>query len=369
MSRGTPMFGLLQAIRALWYGGRWIHLARGLAFLGLGLLLAVGGIAMLIKPALPDTPQRVDLAAALALLDGGSPRHLAFQGELDFSRRIYWTGSLPYWGHCPPEEIRELAAADLDRLEHFLGCRVKIRGEASGSSPQRLTRSAGQGEQAARDVHIAFTPIDGTDGRLWAKSDSFTEGDAYEAAWAGRTEFTGVLAPLDRVLNSLPPGFPRALRAAGRRGSAALVILAGRDNFYDEKTLRDYGSHSWVPVKGSGNSIFVWVPRGIEQGSSGTITGVLEPRLRSDYRTRSKGYADFSIVTGEAVPERYGLILHRTAKDYNEAEIGRGWPILLAGALIAAAGLFIVALYLMAPKLIHEAWAQAIRSIRERRFP
>ena len=49
----------------------------------------------------------------------------------------------------------------------------------------------------------------------------------------------------------------------------------------------------------------------------------IRPNLPS-YKTRSKGYAHFSVVTGEPPPIRYGVIQYTTAKDYNDAEIGIG---------------------------------------------
>lgn len=120
-----------------------------------------------------------------------------------------------------------------------------------------------------------------------------------------------------------------------------------------------------MPVKGSANSLFVLVTQEIEKDFAGSLTGILEQRERSDYKTRNKGYTDFSIIIGETLPERYGLIQYRTASEYNDAEHGAGWPFVLFGSLIAGAGLIGLIVYLMAPGLILDAWKRAIESVRE----
>ena len=62
------MSRLRHAFYTFWYVSRWIHLARGLVFLGIGLLLMAGGIYMLTKPYLPDKPVHLDFINVMGLI-------------------------------------------------------------------------------------------------------------------------------------------------------------------------------------------------------------------------------------------------------------------------------------------------------------
>jgi hypothetical protein len=325
-----------------------------------------GGIYMLTKPSLPEKPDHLDFNSITALLGTSSPRYITFEAGLDFSKKIYWTGSLPFWGNCPPDQIHQLLLSEASEIDFrkLLGCRVIVKSSITPNS-YRLHRDVAEKEKALQKSEILFIQIDGTHGSLWVRSDPFNEGDPYQKKWLNTTDFTGVLTTYEKAMNSLPAGFPRNINFIPRPGSNTFVILAGRDDFYEEKTVQHYSSHYWVPVNGSGNFIFVWVPQDFEDDFAGTITGVLEPRGHSDYKTRNNGYADFSAVTGEPLPARYGLIQHRTARAYNDSEIMRGWPIILFGLLSAGAGLFIVILYIAAPGLIFDAWKRSIKSLHK----
>lgn len=360
------MTRLKQAFYTFWYVSQWIHLARGLVFLGIGLLLMAGGIYMLTKPYLPDKPVHLDFSKVMGLIEKSSPRYITFEARLDFSKKIYWTGSLPYWGNCPPDQIYQLPHPDATENEFrkLVGCRVTGKSSIN-PYPYRLTRDVSENEKGVQKVQIAFTQIDGTKGRIWAKSDPFNGGVPYEKEWLSKTEFAGVLTTYEQAMNYLPEGFPRNIHFSPRSRSDTFVILGRKDDFYDEKTIQHYSSNYRVPVNGSGNSIFVWLPQGFEEDFAGTITGVLEPRERSDYVTRNKAYAHFSVVIGEPLPARYGLIKYRTAEEYNDREVKRGWPIVLFGSLATGAGLLIVILYIIAPRLILDAWKKAFGSVRE----
>ncbi|MBI2311749.1 MAG: hypothetical protein HYU77_04505 [Betaproteobacteria bacterium] len=87
--------------------------------------------------------------------------------------------------------------------------------------------------------------------------------------------------------------------------------------------------------------------------------------IHSDHKTRNKGYAHFSVVTGQALAARYGVIQYRTAKEYNDREIEGGWPFILFGSLIAGAGLLGLMVYIVAPGLIFDAWKRAAASVHE----
>lgn len=82
-------------------------------------------------------------------------------------------------------------------------------------------------------------------------------------------------------------------------------------------------------------------------------------------RPETRGDAHFTVITGEPLPIRYGIIQYRTAKEYNNAEIGAGWPIILFGALIAGAGLLGLMVYIMARGFIFDAWKREVESVRE----
>ena len=96
------MSRLRQAWYAFWYVSRWPHLARMLFILGCGLFLIAGSIFLLTRPYLPDQPQRLEFNQVIALLEQPSPQYVNFKADLDFSNKIYYTGWVPYWGHCHP---------------------------------------------------------------------------------------------------------------------------------------------------------------------------------------------------------------------------------------------------------------------------
>jgi len=182
--------------------------------------------------------------------------------------------------------------------------------------------------------------VPGTKGRVWVLSQAFAEADPGEARWLARQTYSGILSAYEAK-------------------RAAFVVHDGSDRFSDERTRAHRSSYYWVPVEATRNSIFVRATPELERTFAGTVSGVLEPRERSDHVTRGKGYRDFSAVTGEELPARYGLIRYASAKEYRDGEITIGWPFVLFGALIAAAGLAGLALFFAAPGLIVEAWKRA----------
>lgn len=365
------MSRLRQAFHVFWYLSRWPHLARMLFIVACGLFLVGGGAIVLTRPHLPDRPERLSFNEVMGLLEQPSPRYVTFEAGLDFSKKIYRTGWVPYWGHCPPAKVQPLPPPDAPdgELVALLGCRVTLGGSITPGRIVRLTREAGEDGQAAQREQRHLAEIAGTKGRIWVLSGTFKEGDPREKQWLGKTDFAGVLATHEQTMNGLPAGFPRRISPGAPSRTETFVIHDGSDAHLDEKTREHFSSHYWVPVKGSGNSIFVWATPEIETSFTGSVTGVLEPRDRSDHRTRNKGYAHFSVVTREALPARFGVVQYRTAKQYNDAEIGVGWPIVLFGSLMAGAGLLGLIVYLAAPGIIFDAWKRAIESVRERRRP
>lgn len=347
-----------------WYVSRWQHLARMLFIIGCGLFLIGGGVFLLTRPYLPDEPDRVDINEAMRLIEGPSPRHIAFDAELDLSKKIYWTGGVPYWGNCPPDEVHPSPPFDAAESEFrsLVGCRVTVKGPINPGRTYRLAKDAGKDGQEKERLILA--QVDGQKDRLWVISDVFKEGTAYENEWLSKTEFTGVLATYEQAMKALPAGFPKKTSFSALPTSSTFVILGDSRAFYDDKTIERFSSHYWVPVRESGGSIFVWVPESFEKGFDGPIAGVLEPRASSDYKTRNKGYADFSVVTGQNLPARYGVIRYRTAKEYNDAEVSIGWPFILFGSLIVGAGLLGLIVYILAPGLIFEAWRRAFEKVR-----
>ena len=242
---------------------------------------------------------------------------------------------------------------------------MTVKGSINPNRIYRLTKETTGNEKVARREQRVMAQIGGADQRIWVLSDTFRDGGPHEQQWLGKVDFAGVLATYEQAMNALPAGFPRRISSSAPSRPDALVIYDGSDAHSDEKTRQHFSSHYWVPVTGSGNSIFVWVAQGTENDFGGSISGVLEPRERSDYKTSNKGYAQFSVVTGETLPSRYGVIQYRTANEYNDAVISVGWPILLFGWMIAGAGLFGLILYVMAPRIILDAWKKAFESVRE----
>ena len=339
---------------AFWYASRAPHLARMLAILGFGLFLFGGGVFLLFRPSLPDEPVRLDFDEVMALLQRASPRFVSFEAELDFSKKIYETGWVPYWGHCPANEIHPLPPADApqEAFRRLLGCRVKIHGAIDPGSVMRIVGEIEGNGEIARTEQRVLARIGGARQGTWVQSEAFTAGDPREAQWLGREEFTGILSTLEQAMSAWPAGSAREGLSGALPASGMFVIHDDSDAFYDDKARGHLSAHYWVPVKDSANSIFVWVAAGSENEFADSITGVLEPRERADYRTRNKGYAHFSVVTGEPLPERYGLIRYRTGKEYNDAEVTIGWPFVLFGTIVAGTGLFGLLVYLFAPGMI-----------------
>jgi hypothetical protein len=363
------MSGLRYAWYAFWYLTRWIHGARMLAILAFGLFLMGGGILHLSRARLSETPVRLTLSEAMRLVEQPAPRLVSFAAELDFSRKIYWTESVPFWGPCPPDQTVSLPiplppGTDLVAL---VGCRVSVRGALNPTMAYRFTRATRGDDTAARPEQLTLAPIAGTKETLWVRSPDLRPGDAAEKDWLSGSDFEGVLAPRDRAVSAFPEGFPRRITSGPLARPGAFVIHGRGAGELDPRTREHFASHYWVPVEDTGNTLFVWATPALEQGHAGTVTGVLEPRERSDPRTRNKGYADFSVVTGEPLPARYGLIRYATAAEYNDAEVGVGWPFVLFGGLTAGAGLAGLVLYFMAPGLILRAWQRAVRSLGEPR--
>src|SRR3989304_2764465 len=145
MSRFRQFFG------AFWYAARWPHFARMLFIILSGLFLAGGGAILLTRPYLPDKPERLGFDAVMNLLGESSPRYVEFEAGLDFSKKIYDTGWVPYWGHCPPAEIHPLPPreAPSSAFEKLVGCRVTLTGPLKPAG--RL--AGGQSGAEGRIVH------------------------------------------------------------------------------------------------------------------------------------------------------------------------------------------------------------------------
>ena len=63
------MSRIKQAFYTFWYVSRWHHLARMLVIIGGGLFLIGGGIFMLMRPFLPDDPDRLNFNKVMALIE------------------------------------------------------------------------------------------------------------------------------------------------------------------------------------------------------------------------------------------------------------------------------------------------------------
>lgn len=368
------MSRLRQAFYTYWYVSRWYHPARMLVIIGFGLFLIGGGIYALTRPYLSDKLEHLDFSEAMALIEKSSPRYITFKAELDFSKKIYWTGWFPFWGNCPPDQTYQLPSLDLSEgeLRKLLGCTVVVKGVTPGVI-HRMGRDVVMDGKVQWKEHKAFVQIGGIKGRIWVESDAFKEkeGDpngkwVSEREWLRKTEFTGILSTNEQAMKGLPEGFPRKISSGSLLPKPdTFVIDDSSDTFYDKKSLEHFSAHYWVPVKGGGNSIFVWVRSGFENDFDGSITGVLQPLGNSDPKTRSKKYNDFSVVIGEALPARFGLIKYRTTAEYNDGEHVVGWPFMLAGSFAVGIGIFGLIVYIMAPRLIFDSWKRAIESVRE----
>ncbi len=361
------MSRLRQAWYTFWYLTRWHHLARMLVILAFGLGLAGGGIYLLTRPYLSDTLDWWDIGELPGLIEGASPRYVAFAAEPDFSKKIYRTGVwFPYWGHCPPDRTYPLPPPGAPETEFrkLVGCRVTAKGSLNRNYVLRFTKDRMQDGKVVGREQVALAPLHATGERIWVRSETFRPGDPAEEEWLKRRDFSGVLTTHEQAASILPAGFiekpaSTALLPPGR------FVMYSDTELLSQKELQQVSSHYWVPLKGGRLPVFIWATPDFEESFDGTITGVLEPRNRSDFETRNREYAQFSVVTQEALPARFGVIKYRTAMEYNDSEVRVGWAFITFGWLLVGAGVFGILVYIVAPRIIADAWERAFGSVRK----
>lgn len=231
-----------------------------LAILVFGLFLISGGVYFLTRPYLSDDLEHLNFDEVMGLIEDPLPRYITFDAELDFSKKIYWTGGVPYWSHCPPDQIYQSPSPDAAESEfmNLLGCRVTINGSIKPDRIYRLSRDIIEDKRVVGAEQTDIAPIDGTKDRIWVKSNILKAGDPEEQEWMNKQEFTGLLATYEQVMKTLPVGFPRNVSYSALPWSKTYVIYSYSDDFYDEKTVSISVQNTGCRSKGVRTLFLCW---------------------------------------------------------------------------------------------------------------
>lgn len=355
------MASFRNIFHVIWYAWNIRNLGQVLFVFLVGLFFLLGAAYYASRDRLSNTPESIDLDAAHRFVQGASPHHVKLSATPDFSSRIYRTGIwAPFWGNCPPDEIHELDAAetahmDLDRL---LGCRVVLSGRVNiGEARTIRWPSHAQLKDATT---VSLVTVQGTRKRIWIRSEVVKGGAVNMTPWQRQTTFSGILASYPQALSALPKGLATQSRYQLPNLPNAFVICPHTP--YSDESLTYFASHYWVPVKES-NNLFLWTSTEAEPLFDGVIDGVLMPLSSRDYKARDRCFAHFEAVTGQALPERFGIIEYPTAEAFNRKLSGYSGIFTIFGILWVVCGLTGVVLYIVAPGIIFDAWKQALNAL------
>ena len=354
-----------KVFSAIWYAWNLRNLGQVLfVFVG-GLFFLFGAAYYGTRDRLPTRPEDIDLAAAHELVAGSTPRYVRLSAEPDFSKKIYRTGAwAPFWGNCPPDEIHEIDADDdgMDDLRDLLGCAVTLSGRLDIGEARTVRWPQYSAEGDIRTVALA--PVTGTDQGLWVRSEVVSGAAIDLLSWQAETTFSGILATYDQALAGLPAGLSEYARQVLPARPEALVVFP--DEPYTGESLAYFIRHIWVPVKGS-DRVFYHTTTDRETDPGHTITGVLVPLALTDYQARNRSYDHFATVTGHPLPERIGVIEYPTAQAYNDRLSGYSGIFMIFGAMWTMFGLIGIALYIVAPGLIFNAWKRSWHQLKSGR--
>ncbi len=355
------MLSFRNIFSAIWYAWNLRNLGQVLlVFLG-GLFFLLGGAYYASRDRLSDLPESIDLNAAHDLIQGTSPRYVQLSAAPDFSKRIFRTGNwAPFWGNCPPDEVREFNAADIADIDlgRMLGCRVVLSGRVDMGKARTVRFPANAELKDA--MTVSLVPVQGTGERVWIRSEAL-EGRAVNMnSWQHQEAFSGILSTYPQALGALPKGLATQSQYQLPHLPDAYVICPHTP--YSGESLAYFTRQYWVPVKASDN-LFLWTSADAEPLFDGVIKGVLMPLALTDYKARDRCFAHFEAVTGQALPERFGIIEYQTAEGFNRKLSGYSGIFLVFGILWTICGLSGIVLYIMAPGLIYEAWKRALKAL------
>ncbi|MBW1782666.1 MAG: hypothetical protein JRL30_18220 [Deltaproteobacteria bacterium] len=350
---------LRRLFYTLWYLFHLKHLGRVLFLFVFGLVFLLGAAYYGTAEPLSTQPEDITPEGAAELLRQSDSIYIRMKAELDFTKKIFRTGGWsPYWGNCPPDTIYGLPRADAAKTEFrkLLGCRVQTTGRLS-EDVTRLVQKTADNRSTSEPMHVDFTPLTLTGRRIWVRSAFFKKGDAREQEWLRTRNFSGILSTMDKALRTLPKGYINLQYAPRTIRPDTYVIIPCAE--YKDRARDYFSTHFWVPVKGSGPCLFVWASTDFEVSFAGIITGVLKPLGKNDHETLENEYLQFEEVTGNKMPERFGVIRRQTAEAVNRHTSGAAGVFLVFGLMWAGGGLLGIVLYIGGPRIIYSAWQKA----------
>lgn len=356
--------------RVLWYSTHGMELARVLFVLAMALLFVAGGIAWSLRPPVEAEPVAFTPTDAARLRDGDPPRLVRVAAELEPRVRIYRSGGpVPYWSRCPPSRVAELSPGELtpDTADRWLGCRVTVAGSlADAVRNGRLTRLETQVETptpegVARWLRL-IAPLEAYGPGVYVASPQLRADGTDAEEWLDRTRFTGLVAPATAFRDRVAREGYRDVSSTWLAGESRHVVVTA-DIDQPERAVELFSASAWAPVSGFGTRLLVKVGPAMPVAPGGPIVGVLETLSATD--PEAGELLGLSLLLGEPLPEVFGVIRTASADAFNERREGIARLFIILGLLGAAAASGAVALWIVGPGLIYDAWMRAFEELEE----
>ena len=286
--------------------------------------------------AMDETPMKSSVQASMTRLAKGEPQFVALDASLGEERIFPTHLSRPPYTVYAPHEVQSVDPGK--DLQALLGANVESSAMVNplGVITIQVVQTDEKNNKTIKSERL-IGPLLTQGLRVWVFSPSFSPGSQRGKDWVKSERFDGRLCGFDD-LNANRTGLLKTsqeIRSFARQDlgiripTDACIILTDRSP--DRTPSPD--THVWVPVKESGNAVFVYWPlQKLKEISSGTITGMLRPRRGSYYR----GFTD---ILGRSLPERVGILSRETAADYNRSQKAMGWGMAYSGGFFLVVGL------------------------------
>jgi hypothetical protein len=264
----------------------------------------------------PETPEQIDLGAALAYTNESGLHHVSLPIALDHDRRVHPTGlhQPPYTTFCWRDEAIEITGEDIDpeSLDEVLGCTVYL--EPQGDVGWVVTVKDGQKDEARNvfEIHAlsVFTAFPDYGPHVWLVSpnvvsdpeaeEAFPQREFYEGLLTRREDLRGNLTTLSRQVEELE----KTLREEVGRGlpDETYFVLVDTDR------LGTPDRFAYVPVLESQDRLFVRVSA-TEELDPVAVSGILE---RSDARLAR----ELGAALDTSLPQHVAILTPGSPKDY-----------------------------------------------------
>ncbi len=352
--------------RVLWYSTHGMELARVLFVLAMALLFVAGGIAWSLRPPVEAEPVAFTPTDAARLRDGDPPRLVRVAAELEPRLRIYRSGGpVPYWSRCPPSRVVELDPGELApaTADRWLGCRVTVADSlADAVRNGRLTRLETQVEtpEGVARWRRLIAPLEAYGPGVYVASPQLRADSTDAEAWLDRTRFTGLVAPATAFRDRVAREGYRNVSSTWLAGESRHVVVTA-DIDQPERAVELFSASAWAPVAGFGTRLLVEVGPAMPVAPGRPIVGVLETLAATD--PEAGELLGLSLLLGEPLPEVFGVIRTASADAFNERREGTARLFIILGLLGAAAASGAVALWIVGPGLIYDAWRRAFEEL------